>query len=328
MSSLVRRWGFVASASLALVALAGCEIPLPDPSVTPSPVEPGALLGDQSSAIISDTLAEIAAADAASKTEPATLRLGGDAAAVRTAQYVVHAAGGAAPDVLPAATLAVYGSEAADWPRVMIAVTEPPDETLTPLVLQWVQDDARSAYQLREWAHMLPGAIIPAMPNQAVGFTQIPLDAEGFSQTPQEAIDAYVSVLTEGEPTEATFAPDAYRERMFAARAALKAAAAARAGTYEDKIAARPEEAFALLTAEGSVLVLIPLTVTSVFTVPGAQLSLPAFDKALLEGTLADRVVHHYRDFIVLSVPKDASLLPSVVAADHHLVDVTLTEGT
>jgi hypothetical protein len=67
--------------------------------------------------------------------------------------------------------------------------------------------------------------------------------------------------------------------------------------------------------------------VTSVFTVPGAQLALPDSDKALLEGALADSVVHYYRDFVVLSVPKDASLLPSVVAADHHLVDVTLTDA-
>ncbi len=328
MSTPARRWGVVASASLALVALAGCEIPLPDPSVTPSPLEQGALLDGQSSAIFTDTLAEIAEADAARNTELAALRLGGDAAMARSAQYVVHKAGGAAPDVIPPDTLAVYGPEAGDWPRVMVVVTEPPDETLTPLVLLWVQEDARSAYQLREWAHMLPGAIIPAMPNQAVGFAQIPLDSEGFSHTPQEVVDAYVGVLTEGEPTEATFAPDSYRERMFAARKALKAAAVARKGMYVDKIAARPEEAFALLTAEGSALVLIPITVTSVFTVPGAQLSLPASDKALLTGTLKDRVVHHYRDLIVLIVPKDASLLPSVVAADHHLVDVTLKETT
>lgn len=326
MSAPIRRWGFVAATSLALAALAGCEITLPVPSVTPSPLEQGALLGDQSSAIISASLAEIAAADAARSAEPAALRLGGDAALVRTAQYAGNAAGGAAPDAIPAVPLAVYGSVAADGPRVMIVITEPPDATLTPLVLMWVQDDVRSAYQLREWAHMLPAAIIPAMPNQAIGFTQIPLDSAGFAQTPQEAIDAYVSLLTGGEPTEATFGPDAYRERMFAARAALQAAAAARGGTYEDKIVARPEEAFAVLTAEGSALVLIPVTVTSVFIVPGAQLSLPESDKALLEGTLTDRVVHHYRDFIVLNVPKDASLLPSVVAADHHLVDVTLAE--
>ncbi len=322
-----RRWVIAGVLAASALALSGCEIPLPVPSVTPSFSNPGAVLEGQSTAIISDTLAELEAADAAKKTEVAALRVGGDAAAVRAASYLVAAAGGSAPDVIPSDILAVYGPVASDWPRSMLVITAPPDATLTPLVLMWVQDDARSAYQLREWAHMLPGAVIPAMPNQAVGFSSVPLDAEGFSLTPQEAIDAYVDVLTKGEPEEATFAPDAYRERMFSSRAALAAAAAGRAGTYEDKISARSDEALAVVTAEGGLLVFVPVTVTSVFTVPGAQLSLPASDKALLEGALSDRVVHHYRDFVVLSVPQDSSLLPSVVAADHHLVDVTLTEG-
>ncbi len=327
MNASVRRCAALVTIALALASLAACEIPLPVPSTTPAVAESGAVMADQSTAILADTFASLAAADAAKQASLAALRVGGDAAAVRSAEYLVAAAGGAAPDVLPSDVLAVYASNATDWPRAMVVVTSPPDATLTPLVLMWVQDDARSNYQLREWAHMLPAAIVPAMANQSAGFTQIPLDAEGYSLTPKAAIDAYVDLLTKGEPTAPTFAPDTYRARMFAARTALSAAAAARAGSYVDKIEARPDEAFALVTAEGSTLVLVPITVTSVFTVPGAQLALPDSDKALLEGALADSVVHYYRDFVVLSVPKDASLLPSVVAADHHLVDVTLTDA-
>jgi len=322
-----RRWALVCTIAFAFASLAGCDIPLPVPSTTPDVALSGSVLADQSTAILADTFASLAAADAATKVDVAALRVGGDAAAVRSAEYLVAAAGGAAPEVLPSDILAVYGSNATEWPRAMVVITKAPDATLTPLVLMWVQDDARSEYQLREWAHMLPAAIVPAMANQSVGFTQIPLDSAGFSMTPKAAIDAYVSLLTNGEPQTPTFATDTYRERMFAARTALTAAAAARAGSYVDKVAARPDEAFALQTAEGSALVLVPITVTSVFTVPGAQLALPASDKALLEGTLADQVVHYYRDFVVLSIPKDASLLPSVVAADHHLVDVTLAEA-
>jgi len=327
VSAPVRRWALAASIAIALASLAACDIPLPVPSTTPDVVPPGAVLADQSGAILADTFASLAAADAAKQADLDALRVGGDAAAVRSAEYLVAAAGGAAPDVLPSDILAVYASNANDWPRAMVVITAAPDATLTPLVLMWVQDDARSDYQLREWAHMLPAAIVPAMANQSVGFAQIPLDSPGFSLTPKAAIDAYVDVLTKGEPNPSTFAPDTYRDRMFSARAALTAAAAARSGSYVDKVVARPDEAFALVTAEGSALVLVPITVKSVFTVPGAQLALPASDKALLDGTLADRVVHYYRDFVVLSIPKDASLLPSVVAADHHLVDVTLAEA-
>lgn len=321
---MIRRLVAMVVAASALLALAACEIPLPAPSVTPSVEQPGALLEPQSTEIIRDTLSRIASADAASDPKLLAPRVGGDAADVRAAEYAVAKAGGDKPDALPPTMLAVYGPTGSEWPRTLVAIATAADDTLTPVVLWWVQDDPRSPYELREWAHMLPGAIIPAMPSQTIGDEQLSLDAEGFSMTPREAIERYADLLTEGEPEEATFAPDTYRERMFAARKALAAAAKGRNGTYQDTIDARVDEAVVLLTAEGSALVLLPVTVTSAFTVPGAQLSLPAADKALLAGTLSDRVVHHYRDFVVLSVPKDASLLPSVVAADHHLVDVTL----
>ncbi len=321
-----RRAVTVGALMAGLVSLAACEIPVPSPSVTPSIAEPGALLEPQTNDIIADTMKHLAAADEATSVEELAPRIGGDAAKVREAEYAVAKAGGAKPDVLPSDILAVYGPGGTDWPRTLIAITAAPDDTLTPLVLMWVQDGPRTPYELREWAHMLPGAILPAMPHQSIGDQQLSLNDVGYSMTPQEAIDAYVALLSTGEPEEATFAPDTYRELMFAARKALGAAAKKRAGTYKDKIEARSDEAVAILTAEGSVLVLVPITVTSIFTVPGAQLSLPKSDKALLTGTLSDRVVHHYRDFVVLSIPKDATLLPSVVAADHHLVDVTLKE--
>jgi hypothetical protein len=322
--SAARRTLAAGAALAALLALAACEIPLPTPSVTPSVEQPGALLEPQSTAIIRDTLNHLASADAAR--DPALLapRVGGDAAVVRDAEYAIAKAGGDDPDALPSSLLAVYGPAATDWPRSLVAISSAPDETLTPVIMWWVQDDPRTPYQMREWAHMLPGAVVPAMPNQSIGDDELSLDAEGFSMTPREAIKAYADLLSDGEPEEATFAPDTYRERMFASRKALAASAKKRKGTYKDTIEARADEAVVLLTAEGSALVLVPITVTSAFTVPGAQLSLPKSDKALLSGRLSDRVVHHYRDFVVLNVPKDATLLPTVVAADHHLVDVTL----
>lgn len=185
---------------VAVLSLAACEIPLPSPTVTPTVDNPGAVVSDQSSAIISDTMRRFAIADAASDASLLAPRVAGDAAAVRKAEYVVAAAGGDKPDAIPSTTLAVYGPAGKDWPRSLVAITDAPDETLTPVVLWWTQDDARSPYVLREWAHMLPGAIVPAMPNQSVGDTQIPLDAEGLSMTPQAAIDAYVSLLKGASP--------------------------------------------------------------------------------------------------------------------------------
>lgn len=318
-----RRWAAAGLVTSSLV-LAGCVPPLPQPTVPPELEYGGAVLDDQAASIVADLDAALATADAVSNPALFASRVEGDAALIRAAEYTMAAQGGAAPDEFPSASLAVYDTDADGWPRGLVVVTEAANSGLTPAVLMFQQDDARSPYTLRQWAHMIPGAVLPAMATLRNGAEQLRLDEPGLSMTPRQAIEAYAALLTSGEPEQATFAPDTYRERMFAARTALTASATARSGTYLDTITARPDEAIVFATAEGGALVFLPITVTTAFTVPGAQLTLTAPEKALLDGTLSDRVVYHYRDLVVINVPKDASLLPTVVAADHHLVDVTL----
>ena len=309
-----------------VLALAACSGPVPVPSATPGLGAPGAALPAQSDRIVRHTLAELAAADAASDPRLLTERVTGAAAQSRAAEYIVAAKGGAAPEVIPSALLAVYTTGAETWPRAMVGVTEPADASHTPVVLLWVQDGAAAPYQLRQWAHMLPGAVLPAMPGAAVGSEQLPLTAVGFTATPKDVIDDYIALLNAGSTSdlESAFAADIYRDRMFAARTTLAASATAKGGTYADTIVAHTDQAVVLSDAEGGALIFLPIGVVSDFTVPGQTLALPASDKALLTGTLGSRVIHHYEDLIVLRIRAGGSgVIPVVVAADHHLVAVT-----
>ncbi len=313
----------VAAATLALTA---CAIPVPETPAAPTLENQGALLESQSSAVVSQTFTELAAADDASDATAFGVRVGGDARLARAAEYVVKAAGGDAPAKIPTQLQAVYSTDQETWPRVFAGVTEAPSDSLTPVVLVWVQDDVTQPYQMRYWAHMLPAAVLPAMPVQATGTDMLSLDANGLTMTPSAAIELYTTILNDGTKGERAheFAPDAYRERMFAARDELLGTAKKRGGDYTDKITARTDEAFVLRTGEGGALVFVPMTVTSTFKVAGAQLTLPKKDKALLSGKLKDQVVHNYSDYIVISVPPEGSLeLPAVVAADHHLLTVS-----
>ncbi len=319
------------AAVAATVGLSSCAIPTPETPPAPTLEDRGAVFTVQSEQIVAETFAELAAADL---TPDATLfadRIGGDAALVRAAEYTIASKGGDKVTPIPDEILAIYVTSQETWPRIMVAVTKQPETGLTPLVLLWLQDDVQAPYQLRYWSHMLPGAILPAMPGQADGADQLALDAGGLVMTPEVAIDAYVALLTEGAASEHKdeFAEDAYRERMFAARAALDTTAKGRGGTYKDVITARTDEAYVFATGEGGALVFVPFTVTSTFKVPGAQLTLPTKDKALLEGTLTDQVIHHYSDFMVITLPAAGSdVLPALVATDHHLLEVTLKEAT
>lgn len=305
--------------------LSSCAIPVPQPSENIPLERNGALTPQQSDLILDDTHDLLAAADSAKNSALLTARVSGDAAAIRQAEYRVDKAGAGALSVIPRETLAVYGTAGESWPRTMVVVTEEVDAQSTPLVMMWVQDNVEDNYELRNWASMLPGGVMPAMPSLSVGASQMSLDASGLVMTPGDALDLYVKILNEGSSSESAdaFAPDGYRDRMFSARAALVGTAKARGGTYTDVVKARPEETFVFLTDEGDALLLAPITITSTFSVPGAQLTLPKRDSALFSGTLRDRAVYTYRDFIVFRVPVEGSeVLPEIIAADHFLTAV------
>ena len=312
--------------ALAVVLTAGaCEIALPETPPAPTISFDGALFPGQTDVILDETFAELAAADDAADTELLGTRVGGDIPGIRAAEYLVADAGGADPAVISSSPLAIYATSESDWPRIMVGVMDAaPAQTYSVAV--WVQDDVRDPYQLRYWSAMIPGAVLPAMPAQENGTEMLDLDAEGFVLTPAEAIDQYVALLNDGSDSEfaESWVDDVYRDRMFKARAALAKAAKARNGTYTETIEPRIDEAFVLATAEEGALVFVPLDVTSKFTVPGAQLKLPAADKAVLGEKLTDRVVYHYDDYVVIHLRQaDVGFAPEIVAASQHLVDIT-----
>ncbi|MBN2176741.1 MAG: hypothetical protein JW722_03690 [Demequinaceae bacterium] len=314
------------AAGAAALALTACSVPVPEPTATPSPEAHSALLQHQAERISRLTFEEVTAADDAQDAGFFDARVGEIVEEIRAAEYVVAAKGGADPDVLPSEIQAFYTTDSDTWPRALVAVTVAADATHTPVVLTWVQDGPGDPYELRAWAHMVPGGVLSAMPEASVGAAQLPLDATGFTLTPAEAIDQYVALLNEGGDGEldAVFAPDPYREGMFEARTALDKKAKAQKGEYTDTVTARVEDSFVLADAEGGALVFLRLEVVSDASVSGgAKLTLNAGDKALLTGTLGSRVVYRYEDLVVIRLwAEGVEVLPTVIAADHHLVGI------
>jgi len=325
----MRRTVFAAAAALAIVvSVSACTPPVPQVSAAPSPSEAAAVVQSQWERILPATFEELAAADAAKDATLLTDRVGGDAKTVRAAEYKQEKADAkVVPDVLPAESQAVYVSAADSWPRVLVAVTEQPADDVTPVVMLWIQDSVDTDYQLRGWAHMIPGATLPAMAGPATGAAQLELDDPDVSPTPGDALAGYVTLLQKG-PTSAgndDFAPDTYREQLFTARKVLTAAAKKAKGSYSDSVTYDENDAYTLQTADGGALVFSPITITSTFKVKGAKVSIPAADKALLTGgALTTQVVHTYQDLIVLYIPGPAiGSNPGVVAAEHNLVKVS-----
>lgn len=313
-------------AAVAVLALAACTSEVPTVSAPAEPEYAAALVPEQVERILPETFAELAAADEAKDAELLTNRVGGDAKKVRAAQYKqASVKDGPAPQELPEEPQAVYVSAEDSWPRMLVSVSEQPGDELTPVVMLWIQDSVDTDYQLRSWAHMIPGATLPAMAGHTTGAAQLPMSSTAVNPSPVKVVQDYVKLLQDGPKSELNdqFAPDSYRERLFTAREVLAEAAKKANGTYKDEIEADVEGSYVLQSADGGALVFTPLTLKSTFTVKGAKVSVPAADAPLVSGKLTTKVTHHYLDSLVFYIPGPAAdSKPGVVAADHQLIKV------
>lgn len=310
------------------VLLTGCVAEVPAPVTSAPPMtEAAALLEPQSTRIIDETFAELAAADDARDADLLMARVGGDAKTVRDIQYTLaEADDGPAPTEIPAEMQAVYVSGADTWPRTLVSVTEQASEDETPVVLLWAQESIDAEYQLQSWAHMIPGATLPAMPGTSSGAEQLDIASDSLDPTAETLLTNYIKLLRDGTGSdfEESFAPDSYRERLFAARETLTEAAEDSDGEYKDTIEPDIEGSFVMGTADGGALVFAPITQTSTFTVEDATVSIPEGDEPLLDGELDDTVTHEYLDMIVMYIPgPDVDAQPAVVAAEHTLIKVS-----
>ncbi|NYI42135.1 hypothetical protein [Demequina lutea] len=322
------RRSILVSAALvtAALSLSACAAAPPIVGVTPSPAAKAALLDTQAKSIIDDTFTVLAVADKAQDASLLDARFEGDAVAVRAAEYAVAKAVADAPvSDLPSGVQGVYVSNAETWPRVLAAVSDSPSDKLTPVVYLWVQDSIQVPYTLRAWAHMIPGATLPAMAGSVDGATQLALGETGVDPSPRAALENYVEFLRQGADSKlaADFTPDSYSQQLFTARTALASAAASAGGAYVDTVQPDLTQTYVLSTSDGGALVFAPVQISSSFSVSGATLKVSDRDAPLVQGTIVDKATYLYRDLVVLSVPAPGlNQIPSVVAAEHHLVSV------
>lgn len=316
-----------ASAVGVAVLLAGCTPAVPDAGVAAPPAVTAATTADQSDRIRTQTFAELAAADEAKSTDGLTVRVGGDVETVRGAAYKRQKEkDGPKPDVLPEDMQAVYVSSADTWPRLMVSVSTQPSENKTPVVYLWVQDDIDTPFQLRNLAHMVPGATLPAMPGPTVGTDQLPMDTMVGDTDLQAILDDYLKLLLAGKKDDLNdmFAEDSYRTQLFTNRTTLTEVAKTADGTYVDTVQPVEDSTYAMATADGGALVFAPLRMTSTVKVKDAKVTIPKADKALVDGKVVDKATYEYVDMVIMYVPPAQSAdLPGVVAAEHHAIRVS-----
>jgi len=324
-----RRRGVAAAVSLALVAvLAGCGSPLPRPDPEPvPPVAPAAMSVAQSNDVLTAVGSVLTQADATLDASALPPRVEGPALAIRSAEYVRATATGGAkpPTVLPTTAQVEIVPQTTTWPRTQLVVTTQPDDLQAPRILALQQSGPREPYRLWGWARMGQGVQMPPTAAPATGSAVLAPDATGLVVTPTEAMTQYADLLSNGaaSPFAATFAPDAFRAGIEAARAATVAGVEA-AGTVTETYTPDAAPLVSLATVDGGALVVGQLTTVSTVTLTVAGGTIPIQDPfyAALTGTTSagSSFVRTFSDVLVMYVPPAGSGAPVQVLAAEHAV--------
>ena len=301
----------VAAATL----LAGCgEQPLPSPSPQPSNIVVPVVNGEQLDRVLERVVPAVAQADTAKDAAALEPVADGPALAGRSAAYRLSTADPALPMPHPIGgervSVAVPQKQA--WPRTVLAVTKAGEEDGQPEVLLFTQASARDQYRLTAYSSMIPRATFPVLPPVRDGVEVVaPDDGKGLMMAPQDAVNAYAKLLSEGSasPEKEKFAASPSTDAVIAAQDESRNALAGPTcpDCFSVTFAHTPnaENMWAFRTHDGGVFVLAQIDASTVMTSNGgAQITLHQELRALSgQPVLSTTGTFGYQEMVGLFIP-------------------------
>lgn len=270
--------------------LSGCA------SELPKPVEPGAVkaipnLSQARFDIILDRIQKsIAQADQKADSKLLSKDFADPALQMRSSEYgLAKATSKLNPPFKPVAlqlgTHTVTVSKTFEFPRVAMQVTKTSGNDVLPMLVAYVQDNARSNYKLWSYHTLFPGVKVPSIKTLAAG-TDFPKNPKDFMVDPQEVATLYAKTLhNEKDENRSKFSDDPYRSTLLNLVKSLgdgvKSVGKIQASTKPIK----DTKSYALLTNDGGALVVAYLDTDLQFnlTSKGAKITLGGQIGALIE---------------------------------------------
>jgi hypothetical protein len=310
-----------------VVALAGCatELPTPQPDAEPA-TPPSAVVEAQVEDILDEVEASLARADEERSRSILGARVGGPAWATRAAEYELQEAGQDAPfTVLPTAAQTVVAPATDGWPRMLMVVTEQPEDLSPPLLVTLVQAGPREQYRLWSWTRLFPGVQMPPTARHDLGSAQVAADADDLLVQPDQVVERYLDVARQGEESEfaATFVEsDPLREALAELRGIYEQAVAENGSLTEtqEPTATGP---YALRTADGGALVSAGFRTTIDITLDDSTLTVADPTVALLGGqdTFSEDLTITWMSMVTFYVPPADSDQPvQVIGGEHRTI--------
>ena len=236
----------------------------------------------------------------------------------RTAQYALTTATG---QTLPAldftpTSLAITNSDS--WPRAIFNISES-SSTALPVLQVYVQDSARSDYQLTNYARLLGGTQL-TLPPVGTGSAYVTGTSEGFTVSPEAALAQYITMLNSGSQDTTQFAADDFTKTYLSNVSDLNSSVSA-AGSVTAAATATDYPISGLVLQDGSALVAanFKYTLTYQRTVAGATMNLGGKTATMSAGgtTVEGTATAEYLATILMRIPsKTAGGIPQIVGGE------------
>ncbi|HMO10601.1 MAG TPA: hypothetical protein PKB06_03655, partial [Actinotalea sp.] len=251
----------------------------------------------------------------------------GPAAAMRAAQYpLAGQAGGEALTLLPAGQQTVIDPLAQDWPRVLMAVSEVPEDLRAPLLLTFVQEAPREPYRLWSWQRLFGGGQMPATMQPQIGSEVVPGDQAGTAAlSAQDVMAQYLDLVTNADASafSGTFTDDPVRTRIAQQRDAWTAAVGQ--GSVTETYTPVDGGPWAMAAADGGSVVTGAFQTVTTLTLVDSTLTVNDATSALLgTTTITQTLTMTWLCTIAFAVPPAGSAEPvTVLGAEYVLTAAT-----
>lgn len=280
--------------------------------------------------VLTDIQATLKTADEKQDKEALKQRLAEPALSMRSKQYDVAAkTGGAVPALdLTAQSLTVTIND--EFPRVILDATVQPEGALPKLAVI-TQKDARSDYQLENYATMLGGTELTTAAVEK-GTPYIAPDGGGYVMTPKDAVQGYVDMLNAGETGNDRYAADEFANTYKGDLTKLNESvtAAGEVGAHAEVSPDYPITTVALADGRALVSTAIKYSHTYKRTVARSTMKLGGTPAVMSDGneSVTGTVTVHYLTSIMLAVPKEGSSeKTSLIGAERVIFDLTRDDG-
>ena len=232
------------------------------------------------SSVLDATGKAMTTADESLNAQDLSGRVSQGALAYRTAQYAYAKASGQTPQALDftPASLAITNSDS--WPRAIFNISQS-SSTALPVVQVYVQDSARSDYQLTNYARLLGGTQL-TLPPVGTGSAYVTGTSEGFTVSPEAALAQYITMLNSGTQDTTQFVADDFTKQTLQQVSDLNSSVSS-AGSVTMAASATSYPISGLVLQDGSALVAanVKYTLTYQRTVAGSTMNLAGNTAAL-----------------------------------------------